>query len=690
MPYIDTRLGPGLADLTYTIGREFLGGRQREEAQRQRDLMDLMRKMQETSTPTYRDETYQEPTGQYQPGPALGSSLANQMDWAPRSPDAPPRQLGAPYSPDRPERGGYTPMRPATTADAMAATTAEARQRDQVPDFPGAASPSDRSGQLAVAPDVQPVMATKTRQVLGPPTITPGVSLAEGIIGNPRLLDYFKANPELAKIIQADAERKQWTAFTGAGDTGRAVSPPPAGVLPTQAVGVAPVGTPGAAPSVATGTAQALPEQDAYNAATARRKALQPRIDWINADPTGQRAALPQAKGFQDQFEKAVQDERETATALRQAQEIQRKAQEPPSSEFAADYARARDELRTKLQREPTPTEIGVRVREIGTKAAAPTEIGAVYAMADKQLRNELGRDPTPGELGERVVQLRAKAEATKAPTEFGAAVAQAHEELLRELGRAPTEGELGARALKIREDIKLESRIRSAEEYDTIADTGIDPRKGLPAPPDLVAAAKKSVAGRQARGVERAAATVPKPTTESEKEYQKHYTQSLALDSAAKAVAAHPEFVQGFNATKWAAAYDSPDLVKGSAAWAAGMPRGYAEFRANLDSFTATRLNELAGSALTAGEVKRYAAFLPSVYQPPDRFLANLRMSQDMLKAAMTFHEARAQGATFQQAREAVIRALDAVVASAEAPPGTGKPIPSPAVGNFWGKKNQ
>jgi hypothetical protein len=520
MPYIDTRLGPGLADLAYTVGREFLGGRQREEAQRQRDLMDLLRQTQATSTPTWQDQPTQEPTGRFQTGPSLGESqsgqgsLANQMSWT--APDTaglydPTRVNRA--EPDPRQRPGasltdyqattpYTPpygsvLDPSVKPSAMTDLTAQ--QLAQPADPYARREPIERVPILGAVNAPQAETAPVTRRVSGPPEYTPGRSIMDVVAQNPRLLEYFKQYPGLYPMIQAESERQQWASgFGGGGDTGRAASLPPAGVLPTQAVGVAPVGTPGTAPSVATGTAQAaLPEQNASDAATARRRQLQPRMDWINADPSGQRAALPQAKAFSAQFEKAVQDERETANALRQAQKAQREAQAPPPSQFAADYARAQDELRTELRREPTPTEIGVRLRAIGAKAAQPVIIdGQPYQpTVDPKTGETTGYTKVPG--------IPAKEEATKAPTEMAAAMAQADEELTQELGRPPTAGERSKRALAIHAAAAPGAQRLTEDVYSQIHDTGIDPRTGQPASPELRALAKQSVAGRQGRALE-------------------------------------------------------------------------------------------------------------------------------------------------------------------------------------------
>jgi hypothetical protein len=70
--------------------------------------------------------------------------------------------------------------------------------------------------------------------------------------------------------------------------------------------------------------------------------------------------------------------------------------------------------------------------------------------------------------------------------------------------------------------------------------------------------------------------------------------------------------------------------------------------------------LNELAGSALTTGEIKRYAAFLPNVYQPPERFNANLKVAREYLISLIEYQKARQSGASEEQAASAVRSALE------------------------------
>jgi hypothetical protein len=166
------------------------------------------------------------------------------------------------------------------------------------------------------------------------------------------------------------------------------------------------------------------------------------------------------------------------------------------------------------------------------------------------------------------------------------------------------------------------------------------------------------------------------KPTAQSEKMARDTLALNEALVGVETLVKAHPEFVGTPAAYKWATAYAVPDPLKMPAAWFAQFPKGYNMFRAKLDFFTAEKLNELAGAALTEGEIKRYAAFLPNVYTTKERFLASLQTAQEMMAAAMTYQEVREQGATVKeaqaQARAAIARVANRYV-EAYGEPATG-----------------
>lgn len=215
---------------------------------------------------------------------------------------------------------------------------------------------------------------------------------------------------------------------------------------------------------------------------------------------------------------------------------------------------------------------------------------------------------------------------------------------------------------------------------WDGITTTELDTMIANPATsPEDRAIAEKAIARIERREVKRAEAGVPKPTAASEKLDQEHYNMLLSLDQVSTIVRQHPEYISGWSSLKYAAAYDSPDYLKGVANVVASVPPGYATFRARLDPFTADRLNELAGSALTEGEIKRYAAFLPNVYQPPERFRANVQVSREMLTAALEYHKVRQASGSHEEARAAVRAAIkrvaDAYVAEhGEPPPDTGQ----------------
>lgn len=201
---------------------------------------------------------------------------------------------------------------------------------------------------------------------------------------------------------------------------------------------------------------------------------------------------------------------------------------------------------------------------------------------------------------------------------------------------------------------------------WDGITATELDAMIENPATsPEDRAIAQRTIARVQQRELEKAAAGVPKPTFQSEKAQGERLVFTEALRESRATIAQHPEWVGGTGrAWVMAQAYDAPDPLKGTAAWLVRFPKGYDQFRTNLGMFTAEKLNELAGAALTAGEIKRYAAFLPSVYTTRERFMASVETSLKMMEAATAYHTAREKGATVAEAqtlaRAAIRRVAD------------------------------
>jgi hypothetical protein len=186
----------------------------------------------------------------------------------------------------------------------------------------------------------------------------------------------------------------------------------------------------------------------------------------------------------------------------------------------------------------------------------------------------------------------------------------------------------------------------------------------------------KKEVSAAQGAGA-------VKPTQASLDRQTKLFELSDSLDAAAAAVKQHPEFIEGPASMLAAGAAKSPDLLK--KAFGGLIPKGYNEFAANLDFFTATKLNELAGSALTPGEVKRYAAFLPSVWDSPAAFHAKMATAQRALAIAQKFHQKIQGGMSDAQARQETKAELQAELARAEAAQGK---TPQPGAGSIPGAR--
>jgi hypothetical protein len=164
------------------------------------------------------------------------------------------------------------------------------------------------------------------------------------------------------------------------------------------------------------------------------------------------------------------------------------------------------------------------------------------------------------------------------------------------------------------------------------------------------------------------------KPTQASLEKQTLRFQMTEALDAADRAVRRHPEFIEGPMAAAYWAAYQSPDLVKGLVGGV--LPEGYAEFAADLGQFTAEKIHELAGSALTKGEIQRYTAFLPSPWQSASVFRANLAAARRALVLAARFHQKVQTGMSDEQARREtraeLVANLEQLEASRQRQPGT------------------
>lgn len=204
------------------------------------------------------------------------------------------------------------------------------------------------------------------------------------------------------------------------------------------------------------------------------------------------------------------------------------------------------------------------------------------------------------------------------------------------------------------------------------IAQTHPDPqmRKDARAVYDELLKGKKEVSATQGSGA-------VKPTQTSLEKDAQRTNMVISLDEVARMVKQHPEFVEGAQAWAWWQAYNAPEWAQ--AATGQILPKGYAEFGANLGSFTAEKIHELAGSALTAGEIKRYTRFLPSPGQTAEQFYSNLAVARRVLGITAKYHQKREAGMTHEQARDATLAERAALDRSLEQR-GPAPPVKQPA----------
>jgi hypothetical protein len=189
-------------------------------------------------------------------------------------------------------------------------------------------------------------------------------------------------------------------------------------------------------------------------------------------------------------------------------------------------------------------------------------------------------------------------------------------------------------------------------EKLLAIANTHPDPQMRA----DARAVYEENTREKRARSREQGTGGV-KPTAASAKEQRLNLLMSDALDQVAASAAAHPEWIEGMSSIVAAGAWGVPE--KARKFFGGLLPEGYPEFMANLTFFTAEKLNELAGSALTPGEIQRYAAFLPSVWDDPRVFRAKLGTARRALAIASRYQAKREANMDDEQARRETVAEL-------------------------------
>lgn len=149
------------------------------------------------------------------------------------------------------------------------------------------------------------------------------------------------------------------------------------------------------------------------------------------------------------------------------------------------------------------------------------------------------------------------------------------------------------------------------------------------------------------------AAAGVPKENASSLKEQEARTNMMTTLDAVEQSVREHPDWVGGMKAQVLWNAYRGTFLPESARFLTANrVPPDYAVFATNLGSYTAERIHELAGSALTAGEIQRYTQFIPNVSHGEKLFRAELLAARRALVIISEYHNNRINGMSHPDAK--------------------------------------
>jgi hypothetical protein len=505
--------------LGYQLGYELVGRRGEEEAQRKQlqDLQALLQQLRPTTT--LGPQTTEEPTGRYQVGPSIGETTPSMVSpptglsdtltahgWG-QGPleypipgpgyltqSAPSRatwgeealrpQGGPPWVPPPPSQvwpgrpdlerpgfrpgGGFWPGQDIPRIDfppaqeAIGGATAYQPPDIVIPPSVREVSPGPLIPSPAPAPETYPrrepiervpVLGLETAPVTRMvPTTVPGRDLLDVIATttNPKLLEVLKANPWLLNLIAQERERQEWE------DVGPTVGPAAPSAAPAGVTTPAP---PAAAPP---GAATAPPEEAPPSAApeiTALKTRLQPSIAKMVRKP--QLFGTARGKALMDQFLKLEEAEGKAEERAGKAQERRLKAataeEEQDFRQWALEQAQAR-------------------------QAAGDQQGAEDYIL--------MSRKP---ELGAQVMKERRERAEADARQRFFTGLAEKEPDPDRKAlfeAAAVSKG-VGEEVMKILKP--GEEKAASDFVYKSIArsETGIDPRTGKPASPELRQAAK-------------------------------------------------------------------------------------------------------------------------------------------------------------------------------------------------------
>ena len=638
-------------------------------------------------TTTQQATTTQEPTGRYQVGPEMGettfpgappslsNALTSQLPWGTEpegsyGPGIPPYlpepqefgpSLGAGPVPQRPPvtMGGYpgafgfggpydqpydtlnlgastypglaeTRVQPPPEGYGISPWMAQGPSEVEVPPERPAApppGPAPMTGPRREPIPHVPVLGPETAPVTRMETVTkPGRELLDVIAQNPQMLEVLKAYPGLLPLIAQEREAQQWKGiFDQSAPPMRGQGGP---AIAEQSASQGIQGVPGEVPT----EAPAVAEDPQVASLRAARMRLEPVVQQIIGTPM---AATERGAKIIDQYQKLVTAEDAAMTRAAQARKAGRE-----------ERTAAREETRAE------------QATQFVENEAARLE--ASDNPADHQLARTLraaSADPKLADAMQKHYEQQQKAADKAAEIEKPILIEGQPYRVARNAQGEPVMQPIAGVPQKAAKS--WYEGITRAEAEAMSKDPALPPERRQQAR-ELADALQTGAEKVQAAGV----LPPPKATVASDEKAGERVIMMRGLDQVADIVRRNPDFVGGsakpLTAGKWATAYETWDPLKGVAARAAQIPPEYDTFRANLGMFTAEKLHEMSGAALTPAEIKRYGAFLPSPWQSPERFQAGLLVSRQMLIGASQFYEARQAGKSIPEAQKIARDAIE------------------------------
>jgi hypothetical protein len=350
------------------------------------------------------------------------------------------------FPPAQEEIGGATAYQPPDIV--IPPSVREVSPGPLIPSPAPAPEPYPRREPIARVPILGPETAPVTRMV---PVTRPGRELLDVIAENPQMLAVLKAYPGLLQLIAQERERQEWEDVLPTAGPAAPSAAAPAGVT-------APA--PPAAPREGAPTEGAIPPSAAPEV-TALKTRLEPSIAKMVRKP--QLLGTPRGKALMEDYLKLEEAEGKAEERAGKAQERKLKAATAEEEQDFREWALAQAQARVDAGDQPGAEE---------------------YIL--------MSRNP---QLGVQIMKDRREREQETAEQKFFTGLAEKEPDPDRKRLFEIAAVSKGVRAEAIKA-LKPEEKALTGDVLTVIGRTGMDPRTGKPAPPDLAQQGKAYIEG--------------------------------------------------------------------------------------------------------------------------------------------------------------------------------------------------